>query len=152
MVHLGVPEARQEILGRIALVTTELRPRWGRMSAHQMICHLNDSFLVAMGERYASPATGLFRNPVLKWIALHTPLPWAKNVPTRPEVDQTAGGTPPGDFVRDRARLAELIGRFAEPSRNFAFAPHPMWGEMREHEWLRWGYRHTDHHLRQFDV
>jgi hypothetical protein len=28
----------------------------------------------------------------------------------------------------------------------------PPMGEMREREWLHWGYLHTDHHLRQFAV
>jgi hypothetical protein len=29
---------------------------------------------------------------------------------------------------------------------------HPLWGRMTEWEWGRWGYLHTDHHLRQFGV
>jgi hypothetical protein len=28
--------------------------------------------------------------------------------------------------------------------------PHPMFGAMTTLEWMRWGYLHTDHHLRQF--
>jgi hypothetical protein len=27
---------------------------------------------------------------------------------------------------------------------------HPIFGRMTEAEWMRWGYLHTDHHLRQF--
>jgi hypothetical protein len=121
------------------------------MSAHQMICHLSDSFQAAMGQRYVSPSSGFLANPAFKWVALYAPFPWPKGVPTRPEVDQTVGGTPPGSFVRDRAGLIELIGHFTEPARA-AFAPHPMWGAMRKRDWLRWGYLHTDHHLRQFGV
>ena len=30
--------------------------------------------------------------------------------------------------------------------------PHPVFGPMTRGAWLRWGYLHTDHHLRQFGV
>jgi hypothetical protein len=29
---------------------------------------------------------------------------------------------------------------------------HPIFGAMSERAWLRWGYLHMDHHLRQFGV
>jgi hypothetical protein len=34
----------------------------------------------------------------------------------------------------------------------FQFARHPIFGELTEREWMRWGYLHTDHHFRQFGV
>jgi len=27
---------------------------------------------------------------------------------------------------------------------------HPFFGALTPDEWMIWGYRHTDHHLRQF--
>jgi prephenate dehydrogenase len=31
------------------------------------------------------------------------------------------------------------------------YAPsHPMFGPMSPEDWMRWGYLHADHHLRQF--
>ncbi|HEV2663419.1 MAG TPA: DUF1569 domain-containing protein [Blastocatellia bacterium] len=32
------------------------------------------------------------------------------------------------------------------------FHPHPYFGAMSESQWMRWGYLHCDHHLRQFGV
>jgi hypothetical protein len=29
---------------------------------------------------------------------------------------------------------------------------HPMFGSMKRADWLRWGYLHADHHLRQFSA
>ena len=29
---------------------------------------------------------------------------------------------------------------------------HPFFGALTREEWMIWGYRHTDHHLRQFAV
>jgi hypothetical protein len=152
MVHLGEPQVRQRIFQRIAAVKPENQSLWGRMTAHQMICHLGDSFRATLGQKYVSPATGIVQRTILKWLALHLPAPWPKGVPTRPEMEQGAGGTPPGDFQRDRADLIGLIERFSEPGIASSRTPHPIFGALREREWLRWGYLHADHHLRQFGV
>jgi hypothetical protein len=65
-------------------------------------------------------------------------------------MDQFAGGTAPSDFENDRNLLIELIERFTNSKRDFEWSPHPIFGNMPDTEWFRWGYLHTDHHLRQF--
>jgi uncharacterized protein DUF1569 len=148
MASLADPAAVDEILTRLATLHPQ-RPRaWGRMTPNEMLCHLADSFQVALGERPATPAETFLQRTVIKYIALRTSLPWPKGAPTRPEVDQHAGGTRPRDFEQDRARVVELVRRFALPSA--ALGSHPTFGPMTREEWLIWGYRHTDHHLRQF--
>ena len=62
-----------DLLRRLGLLTPETRGLWGKMNAHQMVCHLNDSYALAMSEK-------------TEW------------------------------------------------------------------EWMRWGYLHADHHLRQFGL
>jgi hypothetical protein len=152
MIHLGNPSVRQQILQRIAALKPDTRPGWGRMTAPEMLCHLTDSFRAAMGEKSVSPASGILQRSVVKWVALYVPAPWPHGVATRPEVEQGVGGTPPGDFRRDRVDLVGVIERFADSNRQFRWAAHPIFGQMREREWLRWGYLHADHHLRQFGV
>ena len=122
------------------------------MNAHQMVCHLGDSFRLGLGQRDVSLASGILQRTVIKTIALHVPLPWPKGVPTRPEADQEISGTPPGDFDRDRRDLIAMINRFAASNRDFQFGAHPIFGAMSEWEWMRWGYLHADHHLRQFGL
>src|SRR5262245_49201694 len=79
------------------------RPRaWGKMTPHEMLCHLNDSFKGVMGERPISSVETFWSRTIIKYIAFHTPMPWPKGSPTRPEVDQTKGGTKPSHFDRDR--------------------------------------------------
>jgi hypothetical protein len=141
-----IREACCERLGRIDPLTA---PKWGRMNAHQMVCHLNDSFRVAMGEKVASPATNWMQRTVVKWAALNGPMKWPHGVATRPEVEQGRGGTVPVDWERDRAQLRGLILGFADLTK---FAPHPVFDKMSRTEWMIWGYRHVDHHFRQFGV
>jgi hypothetical protein len=141
---------RAEILRRLRSVRPESARRWGRMSAHQMICHLGDSFRMAMGQKAVRSATSPFKRTVIKWIALYAPLPWPGGIPTTPEIDQEVGGTKPGDFAADVAEVEALLEQITAHARSFGWQAHPTFGPMSDPAWLRWGYIHTDHHLRQF--
>jgi hypothetical protein len=140
---------RDSILARISLLTASDRRLWGRMSVHQMVCHLCDAFRVALREKSARPATGFMQRTVMKWIALRAPMKWPHGIVTMPEVEQGVGGTPPIEFERDRAELISLFERFCDESGRIS-VPHPFFGLMTPWEWRRWGYLHADHHLRQF--
>jgi hypothetical protein len=120
------------------------------MSAHQMVVHLADSFCVAAGERpFRASPTPLGRT-LVKWIALYAPLRWPAGVPTSPEVDAEGGGTRPTDFATDLAQLEAVLEAFTAPTRSLDGRVHPIFGPMSGGAWLRWGYLHVDHHLRQF--
>ena len=120
------------------------------MTPHQMMCHLTDSFVGMMGGKVVSEKSNFFSRSVMKWVALQTSLPWPHGVKTRPEVDQEIGGTPPAEFEQDRQNLRLAIEQFAATQRTFAFPAHPIFGAMKETEWMIWGYKHCDHHFRQF--
>ncbi|HEX3281665.1 MAG TPA: DUF1569 domain-containing protein [Pyrinomonadaceae bacterium] len=143
---------RDELRNRLLQLTSESPRRWGKMSAHQMVCHLTDSFKAGTGDKAVSSTGNVLHRSVLKWLALYAPLPWPHGVPTRPEMNQDIGGTKPVEFEKDRAELIELIERFSRPQRDFAWHPHPLFGLMADRDWFRWGYLHVDHHLRQFGV
>jgi hypothetical protein len=141
-----------DLLDRLQHLRPETRALWGKMNAHQMVCHLTDSFGLAMGDKTASEEITFLSRTLVRWVALKTPLPWPKGVPTRPEMDQLGGGTRPTEFARDTAALNAAIRRFAQCPRTFAFARHPIFGELTEWEWMRWGYLHASHHFRQFGL
>lgn len=141
---------KDEILRRLKHVHADSVRRWGRMSAHQMVCHLCDSSRMALGQKPVSPATGLPQRTLLKWIVLYAPTPWPPGVLTRPEIDQECGGTRPAHFAADVHELEYLVELMtAEPSRMHGQV-HPIFGRMSRGAWLRWAYLHIDHHLRQF--
>lgn len=152
MKNLGVPADCREILERLGRVRPDSPRKWGRMTVHGMLCHLSDSYLAGMGERKAKPASGLFQRTLMKWAALWAPMPWPKGISTVPEMEQGIGGTPPADFAQDRANLQALVKRFSAPEFDFTPCVHPLFGAMSRDQWMRWGYLHADHHLRQFSV
>jgi Protein of unknown function (DUF1569) len=141
--------AIESIVTRLGKLHPE-RPRaWGRMTPNEMVCHFTDSFAIALGERPFTPADTWMQRTVVKYVALRTSLAWPQGLKTRPEVEQGAGGTRPADFEADRARAVAILRRFAAPDTHHA-AAHPLFGLLNRDEWMIWGYRHTDHHLRQF--
>jgi hypothetical protein len=147
---LARPRDKAEIVQRLRAVRADHAARWGRMSAHQMVCHLSDSLLMATGRRPVSDASTLARRTLVKWIALYLPLRWPVGIETRPEVDQERGGTRPAAFAADVAQLEALLERFTAETKGLSWPAHPFFGAMSEAAWMRWGYLHADHHLRQF--
>ena len=141
---------------RVELRVRQLRPdsarQWGRMTPHQAICHLNDSFKLALSERPVAPIHWPFKT-VVRFIALQSPLPWAKGrIRTAPEAEQGVGGTPPVEFELDRGELLALMERFCSAADEQYPPTHPIFGQMTAWHWRRWAYLHMDHHLRQFGV
>ena len=123
--------------------------RWGSMSVHQMVCHLDDSYKMWLGREVCQPGNRLLQRTLVKWLALDMPLQWPKGVPTRPEIEQGKGGSLPLDFRQDLASLLSTLDRFCDALPT-PCVPHPIFREMTAEDWMRWGYLHADHHLRQF--
>jgi hypothetical protein len=149
---LADPQVKQEIVARLRRVEAAAQRRWGKMTAPQMVCHVADAFRAACGERAVSPAKRIPLRRLVKFGALYLPLPWPHGVPTLPEMDQRMGGTPPANFSADIAELQRLLDKFTANPRGFEWPPHPIFPGMSQQDWMRWGYLHTDHHLRQFGV
>jgi hypothetical protein len=150
MKTLARPADKTEILRRLRDVRPDSARHWGRMSAPQMVCHLADAFRMGLGQKPVSHVPGLLNRTIVKWIALYVPLRWPPGLLTRPEIDQEVTGTRPCDFATDVAQVEVLVEIFSSPKAGFLWPSHPIFGKMSHGDWLRWGYLHTDHHLRQF--
>jgi uncharacterized protein DUF1569 len=150
MKTLARPGDRAEILRRLKAIRPDTPSRWGRMSAHQMVCHLGDAFRMATGAKRVSVAATALQRTLVKWIVLYGPIPWPAGIATSPEIDQEAGGTSPADFDADVAEVEALVEIVTAPVRTFVWQPHPVFGPMSDAAWLRWAYLHMNHHLRQF--
>ena len=141
---------RTDLVRRLRRVAPDTQRRWGKMTAHQAVCHLSDSFRAMMGTGVSSVANPWSRI-VIKWIALNAPMKWPQGVPTRPEVDQLIGGTRPVEFTRDREQLELLMEQFAARTGDNLQA-HPIFGPLGVEDWARTHYKHGHHHLLQFGL
>jgi hypothetical protein len=141
---------KAEILRRLRTLRLDSRRQWGRMSPHQMVCHLTDSFKAVTGQKTASSVANLMNRTVVKWVALYAPLKWPAGIVTRPEVDQEVGGTKPAVFEADVTELERFVALITIEPRAVTWTPHPIFGPLSDAEYMRWAYLHMDHHLRQF--
>ena len=140
-----------EIFARLARLRPDSARRWGKMNAGEMLCHMADAARGVLGERPLDDRQTLLSRSIIKWIALWLPVPWPKGVPTGKAIDPLREGTRPGDFERDREAVIAEHRRFIERASNMP-AEHPFFGPLSPRDWLRWGYLHADHHLRQFGL
>ena len=148
MVTLFEPRHRDLILSRVARLTPESKPTWGRMNVGQMVAHCADQLRMTLGELSAAPKpTGALRRFPLKQLVVYV-LPWPKGVPTAPELFST----PPAQWEADLQELRTLIDRTAEHGPDGDWPEHPAFGRMSGRAWGVLAYRHLDHHLRQFGV
>jgi hypothetical protein len=143
--------ASVEVLAETRERLRRLEPKdqllWGRMTATEMVRHLGCAYEVALGDRIVGPMKGM-PPVVLKWLALKSGLPWKKNLETTPELKVAISedcGTAFDELVEKAIQGMEAVasGRHWQTS-------HPMFGSMTAADWMRWGYLHADHHLRQF--
>lgn len=92
------------------------------------------------------------RRLLMKWLVLWAPIPWPHGWPTNPLHDPRAGGTRPSDFALDLTRAVAGLEGIAAAEPGSLEPVHGFFGTMTVADWQRWGYRHTDHHLRQFGL
>jgi hypothetical protein len=138
--------ARRELLERLSQLEADARPRWGRMNAVQMLTHVNDQFRMALGDLATAPERLPIRYFPLNNLVAYV-LPWPRSSPTAPEllarIDHSTWPVEVDTFAR-------LIRRFATRPADAPWPLHPAFGRLSRRGWALLGYRHTDHHFRQF--
>lgn len=141
------PAVRDALVQRLHTLTPERRPRWGRMSAPQMVSHLIQACAMACGEVAVAPKASPLRRFPLNWLVVHW-LPFPKGVPTAPELL----ARPSGDWDRDVDDLVVRIRRFGERDPLATWPDHPAFGPLSGASWGVLAYRHIDHHFDQFGI
>jgi len=137
-----------QITKRLRLVQPSDRAQWGLMNAAEMICHIRGAFLMAMGEIDSGPMRLILPRAIMKLVALRSPIPWSKNFGTVSALKQRSPAVLVSSFPTDRESALAALDRFCHLEQRRV--DHPFMGTMSFREWMRWGYLHTDHHLRQF--
>lgn len=144
---LSNARARHALLDRLARLSPEARARWGKMTAPQMLAHLVDWMLMAEGKLKTAPKLHPLRYAPIKQLAIYW-LPFPKSVPTAPELI----GREPLEWVIERDALRRHVESFAQLASRSDWPDHPAFGKLTPQAWGVLGYRHMDHHLRQFGV
>lgn len=149
MKTLSQPAAAAEIRARILSLTLADRPKWGIMTVGQMICHLREAFVYALADTPVDFISLPWHPKTIKFAALKMPAPWPHSTRTIPPLKLDAPGMVTTTFDHDRDSLLAAYDDFCTLSNHTR--DHPFFSTMEHADWMRWGYLHTDHHLRQFN-
>ncbi len=138
---------REQLLARFDKLRPDLQPVWGKMNAMQVVTHLTEWMRLAAGELKSAPRNKPMRYPVIKQLIIYV-MPWPKGVPTAPELlaRESSG------WDTERADFTERLGSFDKLKSTSEWPLHPAFGKLSTKAWGVLGYKHTDHHLRQFGV
>ncbi len=117
------------------------------MSALQMIAHCSDGMRMASGELPTTPKKLPVRYPPLKQMIVYW-LPFPKNVPTAIELINRT----PGPWEKETMDLVHEIEQFGRRNTGGNWPHHPAFGALSSNAWGVLGYRHIDHHFRQFGI
>jgi len=145
--NLWEADARQEISERIDLLTPDSTAKWGKFTATQMMAHLVDGLRMATGELVAKDKKLPIRFTPLKQLIIYGP-PFPRNSPTAPELLARK----PEDWDAECASLRRMMEVFAGRKPGAKLPRHPAFGNLSRQAWGALGYKHIDHHLKQFGV
>ncbi len=140
-------DARQELSERLDLLTPDAAALWGRMSARQMLAHVVDALRMATGELKTKDKKLPIRFTPLKQLIIYGP-PFPKSALTAPELLARE----PGDWDAECGDFRKMMETFAGWPPHRKFPRHPAFGELSRNAWGALGYKHVDHHFKQFGV
>lgn len=148
LLNIFDPATTETCLSRLENITAETQPQWGKMSAPQMLAHLNVAYDLTYG--LIDPKLNAITKLMLKWFVKPTVVgdkPYKKNNRTAPFFlieDER-------DFEKEKAKLIENINKTeALGSSNFEGREYVSFGKMTASEWSNLFYKHMDHHFTQF--
>jgi len=138
-----------EVKQRMAGLTPQSRPQWGKMNAGQALAHCTIALSMATGD-LTPPRSFLGR--IFGRTAINSLFrgkPMGRNAPSHP----SALVTNERDLVTERQNLIDWLDHFqAAGPAGCTRHPHFFFGKLTPEEWAAFQYIHIDHHLRQFGV
>lgn len=144
------PTKRTELIARINLLTPESKALWGKMSVGEMLCDCLDGSRMALGEIPPTDQSNFLTRSIVKFLVVYVvPIPKGASAP--PEINPHKRGTKPQDFEKEQQLLIDDINNFVNLQAADFKGKHHVFGKL-THQWSRLGYKHINHHLKQFGV
>ena len=143
---------RHLLFNALAALQHDSQPRWGKMTAQQMVEHLAWAFELSTGHaRVECPIPEAQRERLKAFLYDNRPTPHGFMNPV------LAAGLPPLRHVglaEARAALRVEVDRFVQQCRATpgAMHAHPVFGPIGVEGWARTHFKHAHHHLLQFGL
>ena len=139
---------RKELIDRVNRVTPTSQRKFGKMNPNQALHHVNTALQAYLGEVKAEYHGNALKAGFLKLFTFSPiPIPPEKGK-TAPEF--VAGGS--YNLNEEKARFKDLIERVGSRRSQVEWPVSPVFGKLTAKQYGELGYKHTDHHLKQFGV
>lgn len=144
-------EANELIVQRVQKLRADTRPHWGTMSATEMLLHCNKAHELMLTTPTAPSGKGTTVTQYLtRWVVLYL-LPKLPKNARAPGQIRTRGTINDAAFEEQKQAFIALMRRFPQHTEPIQH-DHPYFGALRTQQWGLSGWKHVDHHLRQFGV
>ena len=140
------PSTYEEIQNRLNQLTTHSQAAWGKMTVAQMLAHCTIPLQQSMGVIACEQKSNLFWR--LFSSALYNDKLWRTNLPTAPEFKMDTEHF----FDANIETLKHTIKEYHLLGEDYAWKPHIRFGQFNGEQMGKMGFKHLDHHLRQFKV
>ena len=120
---------------------------WGKFDAPKMVVHCADAIRMALGQLPTKSKNTPLRRAPLKQLFVYW-MPWPEGRAHGPELLQRT----PADWDAEVGVLLELMEEAGSAPRGYEWASIPRSAGCRIALWGVLGYRHLDHHFRQFGI
>lgn len=145
------PHKVQEFERRIDALTPDTSRKWGKMSATEMLTHMNDAIRIGLGMKPAIDKSNWFMNKIAYPVVVKLFPAFPRNLLTAPEMKQGQLGSVPRDFYTEAEFLKKMLEVFNERESD-KLKPHPLFGKLNKQQWADLLVKHLEHHLQQFGV
>ena len=138
------------MISRIEKINEDNKPLWGKTNVYQMIKHntyWNGWILGSNDHTYKQTFIGKIFGKIALKRMIKDEQPFDKNIPTS---DQFKPKAVNGGLESEKSKWISLVREY-ENYNNPKFI-HDFFGRMTKDEIGILVYKHTDHHLRQFEV
>jgi hypothetical protein len=140
--------AREELSKRLENLKADTQPAWGSFNASQMLAHCVDALRMATGDLTCKPKKLPIRFTPIKQLIIYGP-PFPKGAPTAPELLKRNADDNWDGECRD---LRKMMDAFASRPPDANMPDHPAFGKLSRRAWGALGYKHIDHHFKQFGI
>lgn len=138
---------RDELIGRVHTLHEGSIAQWGKMNIYQMLKHCTLYEEIMLGKnRYKRAFIGRLFGKIALIDFIKDEIPVKRNMPTLPELKVKEST---GHVTAEREKWIVLLEEYACSSNTEIV--HPFFGKLTKEQIGYLVYKHTDHHLRQFN-
>jgi len=140
-------DAQDELLARAEKLRPDAPALWGKLNCPRMLTHVTDGLRMAMGSLKVTTKNSPLRFAPIRYLIIYVfPLP--KGAPAAPELLARA----PEEWERELADFKQVFAQLVADNQQTDGQKHPAFGKLSVKDWGVLGYKHLDHHFKQFGV